>query len=448
MSSSKSATRTGGRAATTAVIPGRYALSVGKPNLPVPEGWNWTPLAEVARLETGHTPSRKREDYWNGDIPWIGIRDATQNHGRILDDTLQHVTELGIAGSSARLLPMHTVCLSRTASVGYVVVTGRPMATSQDFVNWVCSERIEWRFLMYVLLAERDSFLRFASGTTHQTIYFPEVKAFHVCLPPIEEQRRIVAILGALDDKIESNSRLADMLDDAATELFGRTHREANGQRHPLGESVDLIPGRSYASVDLDDPGSSTGLLTLKCVQSGGGFAAGGVRHYTGKYKPTQVVRPGEVVVAHTDLTQSASVLGRPALVREVEGFDQLVASMHVPIVRPSADLPVTYLYYLLRSDEFHEYAYSQSHGTTVLMLNKQALLAFSLRMPQDQELAEFERSVGPMTAQQHGIGYESERLARVRDGLLPKLVSGEIRVPRTQDPDEMGGAVTKGQAA
>jgi type I restriction enzyme S subunit len=132
-------TQTGGRPATLGVIPGRYALSVGKPAVKPPDGWAWTPLSELARLESGHTPSRKLAEYWEGDIPWIGIRDATENHGRTIYDTKQHTTVAGIENSSARILPENTVCLSRTASVGYVVVMGRAMATSQDFVNWVCS---------------------------------------------------------------------------------------------------------------------------------------------------------------------------------------------------------------------------------------------------------------------------------------------------------------------
>src|SRR5262245_12449832 len=143
-------TRTGGRPAIEGVIPGRFALSVGNPGGPTPDGWTWTLLSSVARLETGHTPSRQHPEYWDGDIPWIGIKDATRNHGRTLTDTSQHTNELGIAKSSARLLPANTVCLSRTASVGYVVVMGRPMATSQDFVNWVCSSALDHRFLKYV----------------------------------------------------------------------------------------------------------------------------------------------------------------------------------------------------------------------------------------------------------------------------------------------------------
>ena len=170
----RSNTRTGGRSATTGHIPGDYALSVGLPDISPPEGWIWTALSEVARLETGHTPSRKYPEYWNGNIPWVGIRDATGNHGQVIYDTAQHTNQLGIDNSSARVLPTNTVCLSRTASVGYVVVMGQPMATSQDFVNWVCSPDLHFHYLKYVLLAEKRSFLRFAHGTTHQTIYFPE----------------------------------------------------------------------------------------------------------------------------------------------------------------------------------------------------------------------------------------------------------------------------------
>lgn len=218
--SSGSETRTGGRPATTGVIRGSYALSVGMPDTPLPKGWRWTALSDVARLETGHTPSRRHPEYWGGDVPWIGIKDATENHGRMIEDTYQHTNELGIANSSARILPTNTVCLSRTASVGYVVVMGRPMATSQDFVNWVCSDAVDYRFLKYVLLAERNAFLRFASGTTHQTIYFPEVKAFHVALPSIREQHAISHILGSLDDRIELNRRMNDALESTTRALF------------------------------------------------------------------------------------------------------------------------------------------------------------------------------------------------------------------------------------
>ncbi|MCM2131309.1 restriction endonuclease subunit S [Larsenimonas rhizosphaerae] len=220
MTSEKHQTKTGGRDATNGVIPGRIALSVGKPESQTPQGWIWAKLTDVARLETGHTPSRKYPEYWDGDIPWIGIKDATSNHGKVIQDTYQHATQLGIDNSSARLLPKNTVCLSRTASIGYVVIMGQPMATSQDFVNWVCSDKLDYRYLASILFAERSSYTLFSRGTTHQTIYFPEVKAFHVLLPPIKEQRHAADVIWALNDKIEINYRINQTLEQMAQALF------------------------------------------------------------------------------------------------------------------------------------------------------------------------------------------------------------------------------------
>ncbi len=199
-----------GRAATVNVIPGAYALSVGRSDLPSPPGWRWVPLTDIARLESGHTPSRQRPEYWDGDIPWIGIKDARAHHGGIIEKTLQTVTQEGIDNSAARILPAGTVCLSRTASVGYVVVMGRKMATSQDFVNWVCGEALAPAFLQHLLVAENESLFRFGKGSTHTTIYYPEVKAFHICLPPLNEQYRIVAKLELLQGR---SRRVREALD-------------------------------------------------------------------------------------------------------------------------------------------------------------------------------------------------------------------------------------------
>ena len=245
-------TITGGREATAAVIPGRYALSVGFPGLPAPDGWKWTPLSSVARLESGHTPSRRHPEYWGGSIPWIGIRDATGNHGRVIHDTIEHTNELGIQNSSARILPPDTVCLSRTASVGYVVMMGREMSTSQDFVNWICQEQLNPHFLKYVLLAEREALHIFAVGSVHQTIYFPEAKAFHICMPERSRQDAIVDVLGGLDDKIESNRSISDTLDATARAVFkdwfvdfGPTRAKQQGRAPYLSSDIwSIFPDR------------------------------------------------------------------------------------------------------------------------------------------------------------------------------------------------------------
>jgi restriction endonuclease S subunit len=202
-SQNASSVRTGGRAATTRRIEGKRSLCVGMPKLAARNGWTWRALDSLARMESGHTPSRRHPEYWGGDVPWIGIRDAKAAHGRKIFETTENTNAVGLENSSARLLPAQTVCLSRTASVGYATVMGRPMATSQDFVNWVCSKDLYPPFLMYLFLGQGDEIFKFSSGAVHQTIYFPEAKAFHICLPWMKEQRRIVEALDALREQTE-----------------------------------------------------------------------------------------------------------------------------------------------------------------------------------------------------------------------------------------------------
>jgi type I restriction enzyme, S subunit len=138
---SRKPTVTGGRDATMRHLIGDAALSVCMPpNHLAPVGWKWVALIDVARLESGHTPSRRRPEYWRGTIPWMGVKDAGKNHGTTISETSEHTNELGINNSSARILPKGTVCLSRGGTVGYVVVLGLPMATSQGFAPCIASQ--------------------------------------------------------------------------------------------------------------------------------------------------------------------------------------------------------------------------------------------------------------------------------------------------------------------
>jgi type I restriction enzyme S subunit len=240
-------TKTGGREATTRHIPPKLALAVGMPLIPPPKGWRWASLTDIARLESGHTPSRRHPEWWGGSIPWIGIKDARANDGACIDDTQEKTNERGIEHSAARVLPANTVCLSRTASVGYVVVMGRPMATSQDFVNWVCSDHLDHNFLKYIFIAEGDELLRFASGSVHQTIYFPEVKAFHVCLPQLPEQQRIVGILdeafdGIATAKVNAEKNLQNARALFESHLQSAFTQQSGGWQHiRLGEMVERL---------------------------------------------------------------------------------------------------------------------------------------------------------------------------------------------------------------
>ncbi|HEX9814757.1 MAG TPA: restriction endonuclease subunit S, partial [Myxococcota bacterium] len=174
----------------------------------IPAHWEVSRTKRVARLESGHTPSRQRPEYWQTcTIPWFGLADVWQirdGQTEYVVETAEKVSELGIAHSSARLLPRGTVLLSRTASVGFSAIMGVDMATTQDFVNWVCGERIRPEYLLYVFRSMGQEFRRLTMGSTHQTIYMPDAGQFSTPVPTVTEQERIVAFIRGETAKIDA----------------------------------------------------------------------------------------------------------------------------------------------------------------------------------------------------------------------------------------------------
>ncbi len=162
-------------------------------------GWEWVLLTDVARLATGHTPDRKKSEYWDGEIPWISLPEIRRLDGRTALDTKIKTTSAGIANSSAVVLPAGTVCFSRTASVGFVTKLGCPMATSQDFHNWVPGPELNPEYLMSALRVSRQHLLAASDGSIHKTIYQRVAESFRVLLPPRELQDDFARRLAMLD---------------------------------------------------------------------------------------------------------------------------------------------------------------------------------------------------------------------------------------------------------
>ena len=190
----------------------------------VPEHWTVIPLRLAARIESGHTPSRSREDYWIDEeciFPWFTLGDVWQirdGKKEYVYETQEKISQAGLDNSAARLLPANTVILSRTASVGFSGILGTSMATTQDFVNWICGPRLMPEFLLYVFRGMGKEFERLKYGSTHNTIYMPDILQFRVPLPDLDEQLRIIEHLrdsmgkldSSLDDLVKSQELLKE----------------------------------------------------------------------------------------------------------------------------------------------------------------------------------------------------------------------------------------------
>lgn len=291
-----------------------------------------------------------------------------------------------------------------------------------------------------------------------------------VRVPPLEVQKSIAEILVGIDDRItllrETNKTLEAIaqalfkswfvdfnpvrakmegrqpegMDEATAALFPDSFEESELGLVPQGwfvkavsDLAEIVKGKSYSSKDLVAE-SSVALVTLKSFERGGGFRMDGFKPYSGAYKPSQVVRAGDLIVAYTDVTQAAELIGKPAIVVTVNEYDTLVASLDVGIVRPrSNEYGRQFLYGLFKTDAFQSHTLAHTSGTTVLHLAKDGVGSYLLATPPAQVVARFE-SVAMTISDRMQVNADKIRtLVTLRDTLLPRLISGQLRLPKAE---------------
>lgn len=182
----------------------------------LPARWESGKVVYFARMGSGHTPSRLNPKWWvDCTVPWVTTGEVAQirtDRREVLTETRERLSHVGVANSSAEICPAGTVVLCRTAaSAGYSAVMGCSMATSQDFATWTCGPRLDPYFLLWCLRAMRADLLgRLAFGSTHKTIYMPDLQSLRIPLPPIGEQCQIVGQIRESNNKVDN---LIDKID-------------------------------------------------------------------------------------------------------------------------------------------------------------------------------------------------------------------------------------------
>lgn len=303
-------------------------------------------------------------------------------------------------------------------------------------------------------------------SSVQPSVKVPHLLALEFDLPLISDQKAIAHILGTLDDKIELNQRMSQTLEDIAKAIFKSWFVDfdpvrAKAEGRPtglsaeisdlfpdelvdseigeipagwkitsLGDQTTLTKGRSYKSAELMD--SDTALVTLKSFHRGGGYRLDGLKSYTGTYKEDQVLEQGDLIIALTDVTQAADVIGKPAIVRSSSDYSTLVASLDVGIIRAKAHSDITreFCYFLMLTDRYTQHSLGYTTGTTVLHLAKDASAKFAIGLPHKAVIDHFTAIASPLMQRIFAAEKENEILAELRDTLLPKLISGELRIP------------------
>jgi type I restriction enzyme S subunit len=400
--------------------------------------WPRVQVRRVAKLGTGHTPSRQHPEYWeNCTIPWLTLADVWQLRDgtkQFVADTAEHISELGLANSAAVLHPAGTVALSRTASVGFSCILAQDTATSQDFATWTCGPRLLPKFLLWALRGTIDEIRATTMGSTHKTIYMPDIEQIRVPMPPVEMQEAIAEFLDAetarIDALVEKKRRMIALVGERARTitdevLWSNVHREI-----PL---MHLVQPQRPVMYGIVLPGPDVGENGIPIVK-GGDVGAGLTLKRLARTTP-EIERPyararlrlGDLLFAIRGGVGDATIVP-PEL--EDANITQDVAR-----VAPGAGVSSEWLLHVLRSRTFQRRARELVRGATITGLNIRDLervrIPWADRTRQEADLA----ALRPPAAVSEGLSRRLERqidlLREHRQALITAAVTGQLDVAK-----------------
>lgn len=284
------------------------------------------------------------------------------------------------------------------------------------------------------------------SGVPH--INLGILKRFEVPVPELAVQQKIAAILTAYDDLIENNRQRIALLEKMAEEIYrewfvrlrfpGHEHTPVHkgvpeGWAIKFGDDLfETVKGRSYSSEDISD--SQTGhdaehpFITLKSINRGGGYRREGLKYYRGRFNANQIVAPGDVVMAVTDMTQNRAIVGQVARVPHLAECVDAIISLDLVCLRPR-EWSETFLYSFCRYSGFASHLAQFANGANVLHLKPSVIGSQKLLAPPAELSQKFDSIVEPIHQLLDSLSEQSGELTAARDLLLNRLISGKLRV-------------------
>ena len=396
------------------------------------------------RIGSGGTPSRKNKSYYNlGNIKWLKTKELDDIK---IYDTEEKITEEGLKKSSAKLYPKDTIVMAMYgATVGKLGIIKEEMCTNQACCNMVVdSNKCNYKFLYYSLLYNRESIINLANGAAQQNLSVGVIGDYEINLPSLEEQEKIADILSSLDDKVELNNEMNKTLEEMAQSIFKRwfvdfefPNEDGEPYKSSGGEMVDselgMIPkgwevkciydlaeyinGTSFKAKDY----SEKGLPIIKIAELKNGVTDG-TKFFSGEKDKKFYLKNGDILFSWS---------GNPDTSIDTFIWDKgdAILNQHIFKVIPKFDKGYAFTYLMLKylKSTFTHIARNKQttglgHVTVKDLKELKIALCFS-------KIKEFNEVAQPIVDLIFENNMNIEQLNKIRDSLLPKLMSGEIRV-------------------
>lgn len=416
-------------------------------------------LNEIADILAGGTPSTKNDEYWNGDIPWLSVKDFG-NTNKWVSETEKKITELGFNNCPSSMLNKGDLILSARGTVGKVAMVDKDMAFNQSCFGLRANKTIITQdYLFYWFENNQQIFKSAQQGNVFKSVtldFFDKTEAF---IPSVPEQQKIAAVLSALDDKITLNRRMNAKLEQMAKRLYdhwfvqfdfpnadGKPYKASDGKMvwnetlkreipagwevKKLGELFTTNRGVSYSTKTIT---GDTGIpmINLASFSPDGSYKIDGIKLYTGEYTQEKVLKPFDLVMCNTQQTAidfSKDIIGKALLVPDIFEGD-ITSSHHVNTLKVHNEKLKFYLYRLFNTDYFHAYISHYASGTNIMGLDFVGVENYSAVIPSEEVLSKFADFTLNIEKMKSEIIRENTKLISLRDRLLPLLMNGQVEV-------------------
>ena len=299
------------------------------------------------------------------------------------------------------------------------------------------------RGYIYWLMRTREYQRSIANTSTGATVHHTSPKKIYdydLEVPPLSTQHRIATILSRYDSLIENYQKQIKLLEEAAQRLYkewfidlrfpGHENRNIvdgvpeGWEKKKLSELFSFVRGKSYTSKELSDEG--TIMVNLKNIQSFGGYKSDVEKHFIGTYKEEQTLMKGDLIMGVTDMTQERRLVGSVALIPDFKE----TATFSMDLIKLiSFKLPNIYLYCAMRYGDVSRQIAPLANGVNVLHLKPEAISNIEMVVASDSIIEKFVSYTSKTIESILSLQSQLRLLTEARDRLLPKMMSGEIKI-------------------
>ena len=386
-------------------------LAVSNEQLPVE--WQVKRLDEVSSVVNGGTPKTKVDKYWNGQHYWVTPAEMGKRSSLFISETKRKLTDEGLKNSSAQLVPPLSVILSTRAPIGHLVINTEPMAFNQGCRGLVPSENLDYKFLHYFLFNSVDLLNSLGTGATFKELSAGKLKEVQIPLPPLPEQKRIVAILDEAFAGISQAVANAEKNLANARELFESYLNNVFAQKgegwveKTLGEVCDNLDSRR---VPITKAKRSSGEIPY--------YGASGIVDYVAEH-----IFDEDLLLVSED---GANLLARTyPIAFSISG--KTWVNNHAHVLRFKAAQSQKFIEYYLNSISLDQYV----SGMAQPKLNQKSLNSIMVPFPdlsiQEKIVKNFDELIKETSRLETIYKKKLTALAELKQSILQKAFTGEL---------------------